>query len=479
MAVLDQLTPRGVFRFFEELCAMPHGSGNTKEISDYLVRFAAARGLEHYQDAVNNVVIIKPAAPGYENAPAVILQGHMDMVCEKAPDCAKDMAKEGLDLAVEGDTVLAKGTTLGGDDGIAVAMMLALLDDDSLPHPRLECVVTVDEETGMDGAQALDVSPLRGRTMINLDSESEGIFTVSCAGGNRTRCALPLRREPFAGTALCITVDGLLGGHSGEMIRTGRGNSSMLLGRVLWALGEAESWRLVSVEGGFMDNAIPVKSQAVVVCADAGAVEAVCERMADALQKEYAVIDPDLRVTAAPCETAALPMDADSTRRVVCLLSCAPNGVQAMSADMEGLVETSLNLGTLRTDGDTVAAVFCVRSSVESRKAMVTERLRCLTAALGGTVSVSGDYPGWAYRRTSPLRDLMSAVFTEQYGYAPKIEAIHAGLECGLFSAKLPGLDCVSLGPDMENIHTFRERLHIASTERLWTLVVEVLRRMK
>lgn len=479
MGVLDHLAPQGVFHFFEELCSMPHGSGNTKEISDYLVRFAAARGLEHYQDAVNDVIIIKPASAGYEEAPAVILQGHMDMVCEKAPDCAKDMAKEGLDLAVEGDTVLAKGTTLGGDDGIAVAMMLALLDDDSIPHPRLECVITVDEETGMDGARALDVSPLRGRTMINLDSESEGVFTVSCAGGNRSSCTLPVSREPFAGTALTVTAEGLLGGHSGAMIDTGRGNSSMLLGRVLRALGAPESWRLVSVEGGLKDNAIPVRSQAVVVCADPAAAEAACAAVAADMQKEYAAVDPDLRITVAPCGNAALPMDADSTRRVVCLLTCAPNGVQAMSSDIKGLVETSLNLGILFTEDDAVTARFSVRSSVESRKTMITDRLRCLTALLGGTVEVVGDYPGWEYLRTSPLRDLMSTVFAEQYGYAPKIEAIHAGLECGLFSAKLPGLDCVSLGPDMENIHTFRERLYIASTERLWKLVLEVLRRMK
>ena len=478
MAVLEHLEPKGVFSFFEQLCAIPHGSGNTKAISDFLVRFAEERGLDHVQDALNNVIIVKEATPGYENAEPVILQGHMDMVCEKAPDCAKDMAAEGLDLAVEGDTVFARGTTLGGDDGIAVAMALAVLDAQDLPHPRIEAVFTVDEETGMDGAFGIDVSPLTAKRMINIDSEAEGIFTVSCAGGCGATCVLPVTRADFSGAALRVDVTGLVGGHSGTEINKGRANADMLLGRVLLECADRVPLRIVSVSGGLKDNAIPAAACATLIAADEAALRAVCAEMDAAFRNEYCVTDPLVTVRVSAAE-AATPLDEESTRRVLCLLTCAPNGIQTMSADIEGLVQTSLNLGILTTDGDNVTASFSVRSSVESQKKMLVDRLRCLVQQLGGSVSIRGDYPGWAYRQDSPLRELMSEVFTAQYGHPPVIEAIHAGLECGLFSGKIPGLDCVSIGPDLTDIHTFREKLHIASTARTWALLTEVLKRMK
>ncbi|MCF2661865.1 aminoacyl-histidine dipeptidase [Pseudoflavonifractor phocaeensis] len=479
MAVLEHLEPKGVFHFFEEMCAIPHGSSNTKQVSDWLMDFARERGLEACQDQLNNVIIIKEATPGYENVPAVILQGHMDMVCEKAPDCAKDMAREGLDLAVEGDTVYAQGTTLGGDDGIAVAMALAILDADDIPHPRLEAVFTVDEEIGMLGASGLDVSMLRGRRMVNLDSESEGVFTVSCAGGCITHCVLPIRREVSGGEILSITVGGLRGGHSGAEIDKGLGNANTLLGRVLYACSRETELRIVSVNGGLKDNAIPREAAAVVAAADAREVMAVCARLDEVLKQEYRATDPGVFVSAQAAVPEGAPMDADTTRRVLCFLTCAPNGIQAMSADIPGLVQTSLNLGILTTGIDSVSASFCVRSSLDSQKRMLVERLECLTAALGGAVSVSGDYSGWEYRKDSPLRELLTEVFTQQYGYAPKIEAFHGGVECGIFAGKLPGLDCVSLGPDLTEIHTCRERLHIASVQRLWAMLLETLKRMK
>ena len=476
--MLEHLEPKSVFTFFEALCAIPHGSGNTKELSDYLVSFARARGLEHYQDGLNNVILIKEASPGYEMSEPVILQGHMDMVCEKAPDCPKDMEKEGLELAVEGDTVYAVGTTLGGDDGIAVAMMLAALDDDALPHPRLECVFTVDEEVGMEGAAGLDVSPLRGRRLLNLDSEDEGVFTVGCAGGNRTHCVLPVKREPFTGIVVTITVEGLIGGHSGVEIHKGRANASMVLGRALYAASRATALRLVSVSGGLKDNAIPVSARAVVSVADAEAACCVLERLSAALRNEYAVTDPGIFLTFRP-GGEGVPMDQPSTGRVLCFLTNCPNGVQVMSADIEGLVQTSLNLGVLTTAETEVEASFCVRSSVDSQKAMLVDRLRCLTEQLGGGIRVTGDYPGWQYRHDSPLRELLTEVYKEQYGEAPTVEAIHAGVECGLFCGKIPGLDCVSIGPDLTDIHTCRERMHIASVQRTWALVTQTLRRMR
>ena len=478
MAILEHLEPRGVFRFFEELCAIPHGSSNTKAVSDWLMDFARERGLEAYQDGLNNVIIIKEATSGYESAEPVILQGHMDMVCEKAPGCAKDMEKEGLDLAVDGDAVYAEGTTLGGDDGIAVAMALAILDADDIPHPRLEAVFTVDEEIGMLGATALDVSMLRGRRMLNLDSEEEGVFTVGCAGGNLTQCTLPLTRAPYAGKALTVTVGGLRGGHSGAEIDKGLGNANMLMGRLLYAASRKAELRLVEVNGGLKDNAIPRETVATLVTTDPEAVLAVCRELDAQLKNEYRTTDPNVFVTAAE-STASLPMDDDTTRRVLCFLTCAPNGIQAMSADMPGLVQTSLNLGILKTEKDAVIASFCVRSSIDGQKQMLVERLTCMTEALGGTVEVFGDYSGWEYRPDSPLRELLAEVFTQQYGHAPRIEAIHAGVECGIFSGKLPGLDCVSMGPDLTEIHTCREKLYISSVQRLWTMVLETLKRMK
>ena len=478
MAILEHLEPRGVFRFFEELCAIPHGSSNTKAVSDWLMDFARERGLEAYQDGLNNVIIIKEATSGYESAEPVILQGHMDMVCEKAPGCAKDMEKEGLDLAVDGDAVYAEGTTLGGDDGIAVAMALAILDADDIPHPRLEAVFTVDEEIGMLGATALDVSMLRGRRMLNLDSEEEGVFTVGCAGGNLTQCTLPLTRAPYAGKALTVTVGGLRGGHSGAEIDKGLGNANMLMGRLLYAASRKAELRLVEVNGGLKDNAIPRETVATLVTTDPEAVLAVCRELDAQLKNEYRTTDPNVFVTAAE-STASLPMDDDTTRRVLCFLTCAPNGIQAMSADMPGLVQTSLNLGILKTEKDAVIASFCVRSSIDGQKQMLVERLTCMTEALGGTVEVFGDYSGWEYRPDSPLRELLVEVFTQQYGHAPRIEAIHAGVECGIFAGKLPGLDCVSVGPDLTEIHTCRERLHIASVQRLWVMILETLKRMK
>ena len=478
MSVLEHLEPRSVFRFFEEMCAIPHGSRNTRAISDWCAAFAKERGLEYYQDQSNNVIIIKEATPGYEDAPAVILQGHLDMVCEKEAGCSKDMDREGLDLVVEGDFVTAKGTTLGSDDGIAVAMALAILDAHDIPHPRLEAVFTVDEEIGMLGAAAMDVSPLKGRQLINLDSEAEGVFTVSCAGGNVSTCRLPVARAPFQGQALTVTVSGLQGGHSGTEIHKGRANANMLLGRVLQAMAAAADLRIMEVNGGLKDNAIPIQSAARVLAADAQAARAAAEKMARILADEYRVTDPGVTVTVTDGGDGEA-MDEASTKKVLCMLTCLPNGVQVMSADIAGLVQTSLNLGILATEGAEVQASFCLRSSVESQKEMLKARLGCLMEQLGGSVEFFGEYSGWEYLADSPLRERMVEVFTEQYGKAPQIEAIHAGVECGIFSGKLPGLDCVSCGPDLLEIHTPRERMSISSVQRVWAFVLEVLRRSK
>ena len=481
MPILEKLQPQAVFAHFEQLCAIPHGSGNTKAISDFLVRFAAAHHLRCIQDAHNNVVIFSPGTPGYETAAPVILQGHMDMVCETAPDCTKDMTREGLDLFVDGDTIGARGTTLGGDDGIAVAMALAILDADDIPHPPLEIVITVDEETGMLGAAALDASVLKGRTMLNLDSEDEGVLTVSCAGGNVSVCTLPVTRAPFSGTALTVTVGGLLGGHSGAEIDKGRGNANLLMGRVLYAVSEHTPLRLVSVAGGLKDNAIPNASEAVLALREedlsaAREIAAACE--AD-FRKEYAAADPGVTIAlelAPACEQA---LTEEATLRVIHFLLLVPNGIAAMSMDIPGLVQTSCNLGIFHVEDGVLTAVSSVRSSVSSQKQMLLVRIDALAQLLGGSLHVTGAYPAWEYRRESPLRDKLAAVYTQQTGKEPKIEAIHAGLECGLFAGQLPGLDCVSFGPDLVDIHTTREKMSISSVQRTWQFLLGALAALK
>ena len=480
MKVLQALEPKRVFSFFEEMCAIPHGSRNTKAISDWCVDFARRRGLEYHQDDANNVIIIKPASPGYEQAAPIILQGHLDMVCEKTADCSKDMTREGLDLVVDGDTVYAKGTTLGSDDGIAVAMALAILEAEDLPHPRIEAVFTTDEEIGLLGAAVIDVSPLQGRTMINIDSEGEGIFTVSCAGGNTSACLLPIARMPYNGEPVEVTVSGLIGGHSGTEIHRGRANANVLMGRVLRHIAAYTDIRIQCVNGGLKDNAIPVEAHATILAADAQSALSAVAEMNTTLQNEYRSTDPALSVTAAAASSQqTAPLDAETTRKVLCMLACLPGGIQAMSAEIPGLVQTSLNLGIVATEEDQFRASFCLRSSFDSQKDMLKDRLSCLMEQLGGHVEFAGEYTGWQYQEHSPLRDLMVQVYEEQYGKPPKIEAIHAGLECGMFAGKIPGLDCVSIGPDLLDIHTPREHMVISSVQRVWNFLLEVLKRSK
>ena len=478
MPVLSDLEPREVFAWFERLCAIPHGSHHAKTISDYLVAFACERGLACRQDAANNVVIRKAASAGYENAPVVMLQGHIDMVCEKDADCGKDMETEGLDLFVDGDVIGARGTTLGGDDGIAVAMALAVLDADDIPHGPLECVFTADEEVGMIGARALDASDLKAKYLINIDSEEEKVLTVSCAGACRTLCTLPVTRVPFDGETLRVRISGLAGGHSGEEIHKGRANANLLLGRALDEMSRAGALRLIRVSGGAKDNAIPREAEAVVRTGDAAALRRAAEALAAALRAEYHAADGHITVTVTETDDGLTPMDAASTERTITLLLCAPNGVVEMSMDVPGLVQTSLNLGRLTSDEASLRASFMIRSSINSQKNAVASRLARLAEALGGQTELDSDYSAWPYLPESPLRDRVAEVFYEQYGEKPRIAALHAGLECGILSGKLPELDCISLGPDLTDIHTPRERLHIASTERTWRLLLGTLKRL-
>lgn len=494
MGVLSNLEPQNVFQYFEEICAIPHGSRNTKKISDYLVNFAKNHNLDYIQDENNNVIIFKNGAAGYEDSAPVMLQGHMDMVCEKEADAAIDFKTDGLDLELKNGIISAKGTTLGGDDGIAVAYMLAILSSTEILHPPLEAVFTVDEEIGMLGAAALDCSSLKSRIMLNMDSEDEGHLLVSCAGGLTATAHLPISYRYLEGTKVLLKVTGLLGGHSGVEIDKGRANACTLLGRILYHLKKSISFQLVTVGGGLKDNAIPRESHAVLLLnpfVSMAEVRFRIEELQEIIAKEYHLTDPDIRFIIEPLGSDTtiyepdsffsnnVAMDSDSTKKVITALMNLPNGIQKMSRDIEGLVQTSLNLGILSTIKSEVTFSFAVRSNVSTEKEAVTEKIFCLIEALGGKVTVSGEYPAWEYRKESPLRDLMIRIFEKQYGKKPVIEALHAGVECGLFAGKLEGLDCVSFGPDMKDIHTPKESMDVESVRRTWEYTLEILKNLR
>lgn len=480
MAVTDGLSPKKVFQYFEKICSIPHGSGNIDRMSDYLTDFARERNLFCIQDEWKNVVIIKEATPGYGEEPPIILQGHMDMVAVKKPEAEIDLTQDGLELAIDGDWLFAKDTSLGGDDGIAIAYALAILDSKEIAHPRLEVIFTVDEEVGMEGAINLEVSMLQGRRMLNLDSEEEGILLSGCAGGARADWSFSVHRHPMQGEVYALKVKGLAGGHSGMEIHKGRGNALYLLGRVLNELCEAFPLSVAELQGGVADNAIPreAKVQMVLAGQQEQRLKQQVEKIEALLQEELRSREPDmvLELKKLPEQEADCLLPEDM-RKLVNLLLVAPHGVQAMSAEIEGLVETSLNLGVVNLERERVEFRFSVRSSLESAKKDLLQRLESLAALAGVSCQVKGDYPGWAYRKDSPFRQMAVEVYRQHYGREPVIQAVHAGLECGILVGKLPGLDCISIGPDMKDIHTTEERLSISSTERVWRYILEILKR--
>lgn len=475
---LAGLEPASVFGYFEEICSIPHGSRNTKAISDYLVAFAKEHGIRYEQDALNNVVMFQEGTCGYENHEPVILQGHMDMVCEKDADCPIDMETQGLDIDHDGRDIFAHGTTLGGDDGIAVAFIMALLADQSIPHPPLEVIITVDEEIGMEGAAGVDLSRFRSRTMINLDSEDEGIFTVSCAGGARGTIHFPVERRVVYGPCVKLTVDGLTGGHSGVEIHKNRANANKVMGEFLGRVQKLMPLCITKLQGGAKDNAIPRSCEVTLIPLGINIerINDIAQQLQDEVREQFD--EPNAIVRGDDVDAlGGNALTTECTAKVIALLNAAPNGVQAMSQDIEGLVQTSLNLGVVKLDEE-LTLTFAVRSSVNAEKRALLEKLAALATFYDGTYSEMGDYPAWEYKKESRLRDVMVETFTRMFGKTPEVVAIHAGLECGLLSEKLPGLDCVSIGPDMHDIHTSRERLDIPSTRRTWELLLEVLKNL-
>lgn len=483
--MLQTMDYKRVLYYFTELSKIPRGSGNNQGISDFLVQFAKDQNLKYIQDDALNVVIYKEASKGYEAHTPVILQGHMDMVCVKEPDCIHDFKTEGLELFTDGEFLRARKTTLGGDDGVALAYGMALLADDTLKHPALEIVITTDEETGMDGAIALDPSCLKGRMMINVDSEEEDIVLVSSAGGSRVLASIDLQQKPQTGYMGTIVLSGLKGGHSGAEINSNRTNAVLAMARLLFELKQ-EEFSLIELSGGEKENAIPSISKAEIVVSskeDAEKLKQLIEVLKKTYQKELQAAEPQLKIefnfSLEQEQKEYLVLHPTSFEKVLFLLIQAPNGVQTMSAEIEGLVETSLNLGIFEIDETKAKFHYSIRSSIGSAKGFLAMKLLYLFELFGGSCEIGAQYPAWEYRKDSPLREKFSQVYMQIYKKAPKFSAIHAGLECGLIAEKIPQMDIVSIGPNLYDIHSPKERLEIQSFLRVYQFLEKLLEAMK
>lgn len=477
--VLNGLHPELVFKYFEEISQIPRGSGNEKAISDYLKKFGEDLGLETIQDDTLNIIIRKPATKGYENCPGVILQGHMDMVCEKNKDTDHNFVTDPIKLRVEYDMIYATGTTLGADNGIAVAMGMAVLASNNLEHPAIEVLITTDEEAGMSGAMAFDGSLLKGQYIINLDSEEEGYLLVSCAGGvtalselNAEYTNIDSNKQP-----LLVEIKGLLGGHSGIDIIKQRANSNILMGRLLNLL--CIDYDLAKIQGGSKNNAIPRECEAIIVV-DKNDVEKTkncINEIMNTFKHEFSTSDPGINIECT--ETTVDKVFDDKTKtNVISLLNLIPNGIQTMSMDIEGLVESSTNLGVVHTTENSVTFECAVRSSVKTLKDDITNKMDLLATNLNGKLILDSDYPAWEYAKGSKLEKICVETYEKLTGKKPIIMAIHAGLECGLLLDKMPHAQAISLGPDMFEVHTPNEHLNISSTKRTWDYLVAILKGM-
>jgi len=477
MNALEGLQPEKVWKFFEKISAIPRGSGNEKGISNYIKSYAENKGLWVYQDAAGNIIIRVPASKGYEKSAPVIIQGHMDMVCEKKPESSHDFLKDGISIIHDGDFVHADGTTLGGDDGIAVAMGLAVADSDDLAHPPVELVFTSDEEIGMTGARQLDFSLLKGRRVLNLDSEEEGSILAGCAGGLKAEIILPVEKKKNENDCYEITITGLKGGHSGADIHLQRASANKLMGRLL--SGIEDICAIVSIDGGKMDNAIPRTCSAVIAAAKEDAVREAVEEYSRIFNAEFRTTEENIQIELKKTEKRDCAFEKKSAENAVALLLLIPYGVLFMSSDIPNLVETSSNLGIVKTVNDEIAFVSAARSSVETRKELIAEQFKTLAMLTGGRLNIKGRYPAWEFKAKSPLRDTMLSVYEEMFGKKASVSTIHAGLECGIFAENIRGADMVSFGPDIFYIHTTEEKISVSSVERTWRYLLEVLKKLK
>ncbi|HEY8435709.1 MAG TPA: aminoacyl-histidine dipeptidase [Haloplasmataceae bacterium] len=482
MQKLQGLKPERVFKHFEALTRIPRESGNERQVSDFLVQFARNLGLPVYQDDNLNVIIKKPATAGYEDHPRVILQGHMDMVAAKRDDYDFDFRTDPIPLVVDGDWIKTEGTTLGADNGIALAMAMAILEDKDLQHPELTVLFTTEEEVGMFGAKRVNSKDIEGEILINLDTEDEGVFITSCAGGVRALVTLPLTYQEanWDKKGFMITIDGLRGGHSGIEIDKHRANAILLMGRLLYGLDQAIGIDISHIDGGEKMNAIArfAKSKVYILDDQLEAFKEYIESFTEMVRNEYRGSDPAIRVTIEETFHDNMVFSDDAKHSLLHLLRLFPNGIQSMSTSIEDLVESSLNVGEIRVADDCVYINTAVRSSMKSRKDEIVERLSILTELTGAQLKLTGEYPEWEFAEKSPIRELMLEVYREMFHREAQVRAIHAGLECGYFKQKWPHIDLISIGPDIRGAHTPEERLSISSTQRTYQFLCEVLRRI-
>ena len=480
MNKLKDLEPKSVFKYFEELSQVPRGSGNMDAVSSYCEEFAKAHSLKYYRDSANNVIIYKDASEGYENSDPVILQAHLDMVCQKDEGVEIDFEKEAIDIYVDGDFIKARGTTLGADNGISAACLLAILESDEIEHPPLEVVFTTDEEIGMIGAMALDFDKLKGKKMINADSEEPGIVTVSCAGGSDFVSKIPVEYQISAGDGVSVTVRGLKGGHSGVEIDKGRINANVLLGRILNRLSENAGFEIADINGGDKANAIPLLAQANLVVQNGKSFVIKANEYANIIKEEMSAREENLEIEIKLAgEVKTKVFDKNARDNIVYALTCVPNGVITMSAEIEGLVETSLNLGILKTQDDGVILHHALRSNKKSALAFLEDRLRTFYKIAKCSVETFGHYPPWEYNDNSLLQTLYCDIYKETTGKDALVKAIHAGLECGVFASNIEGFDCISIGPEMYDIHTTSERVSISSVKETYEIILKLLKRSK
>ncbi|MGH4123110.1 MAG: aminoacyl-histidine dipeptidase [Clostridium sp.] len=482
---LKGLNSYEAFKYFKEMNEVPRGSGNEKAISDWLVSFAKKHKLNVIQDSALNVIIKKPATKGYEKAPVIILQGHMDMVCEKNTGVVHDFEKDPIEFIVEEDFLRANGTTLGADNGIAVAFGLAVLASTDIPHPPIELLVTTEEETGMGGAQAIDPKNLDGRILINIDSEEEGKLLVSCAGGVREKIVLPIIWEEADKSFISceIKLIGLNGGHSGMEINKERGNAVKLMGRFLMDLKSAIDFKINAINGGAKNNAIPREADAIILFRENDKA-IVIEKIAQwntILKNELTVTDPEVNLAMEILgDKVKRTFAEDTATKALQILFLIPNGVKNMSMAIEGLVQSSTNIGVLTTSDKEIVFDSAVRSSVRSLKKAICDETIVLAEMTGATIEFQSDYPEWQYNPKSQIRTILEKVYNDINGNKPEIAAIHAGLECGLISEKFGGkIDQISFGPNIYDVHTPKEHLSISSTDRMWSFLVAILAEIK
>lgn len=473
---LHGLEPNRVLKYFEEICSIPHGSENMKEIADYCESFAKSHSLEFKRDEANNVIIYKKASVGYENADPIILQGHLDMVCQQTEDRSIDFLTDGLDIYADGDFVKAHGTTLGADNGIAVAMVLAILENDKYKHPRIEAVFTTDEEIGMIGASKLDMSLLTAKKMINIDSETESAVTVSCAGGSDFEVKFPVSRVNKFGTEVTVVLKGLQGGHSGIEIDKGRVNANLLAGRFLNHMAGCADFGIITMDGGDKGNAIPSVCKIQLCVDDADKFVQEAKEYLEIIKNEISEREKDFTSIITAGEKSEFSVFTDDLKKaVIYTLTCVPNGVIEMSARIKGLVETSLNLGIFATGSKDITMLFTLRSNKKSAHTALEDKLKAFFSVLPCHIKTSGHYPPWEFNENSALQQLYIDTYKEFTGVEPKVEAIHAGLECGIFYSAIDGLDCISIGPDLFDVHTVNEKMSISSTERIFNVLISLL----